>query len=295
MIKEREAQLKMAERGAIVSIIAYVIVAVFKLVVGDLTHSKALFADGLNNATDIVASITVLIGLRLARKPADDDHRYGHWKMESLASLLTSLVMIVVGGQVFVEALTHLFNKQTDVPDSIAAIVGIVSAIFMFGVYLYNHRLAKKVKSHALDAAAKDNLSDAITSIGTAIAVFASSFNLIWIDRLTALIIGLVIIKTGFDIFKESSYSLSDGFSIEELRKYKKDILHIEGVEGVKDIKGRSYGANIFLDVVVFMDPHITVEESHDITETIEQLLSDKYNVFDTDIHVEPLQEKESE
>ncbi|TLG80251.1 cation diffusion facilitator family transporter [Vagococcus zengguangii] len=294
MIKERENQLKMAERGAIVSIIAYIIVALCKLVIGNLTHSKALFADGLNNATDIIASITVLIGLRLARKPADDDHRYGHWKMESLASLLTSLVMIVVGGQVFVEALTHLFAKHTEAPDSIAAIVGIISAIFMFGVYLYNHRLAKKVQSHALDAAAKDNLSDAITSIGTAVAVFAASFNLIWIDRVTALIIGVVIIKTGFDIFKESSYSLSDGFSIEELRKYKQDILKIEGVKGVKDIKGRSYGANIFLDVVVYMDPNISVQESHDITEHIEDLLSDKYNVFDTDIHVEPL-EKESE
>ena len=294
MIKERENQLKMAEKGAVVSIIAYIIVAIFKLVIGDLTHSKALFADGLNNATDIVASITVLIGLRLARKPADDDHRYGHWKMESLASLLTSLVMIVVGGQVLIEALINLFNKTTEVPDGIAAVVGIVSAIFMFGVYLYNHRLAKKVKSHALDAAAKDNLSDAITSIGTAIAVFAASFNLIWIDRLAALIIGLVIIKTGFDIFKESSYSLSDGFSMEDLLIYKQDILKIEGVKGVKDIKGRSYGANIFLDVVVYMDPNISVKESHDITETIEEMLSNTHNVFETDIHVEPLT-KESE
>ena len=290
MIKERENQLKMAERGAIVSIVAYIIVSVIKLIIGDLSHSKALFADGLNNATDIIASITVLIGLRLARKPADDDHRYGHWKMESLASLLTSIVMIVVGGQVLIEALLNLFKKHTEAPDSVAAIVGIFSAIFMFAVYLYNHRLAKKVNSHALDAAAKDNLSDAITSIGTAVAVFAASFNLIWIDRVTALIIGIIIIKTGFDIFKESSFSLSDGFSIDELRKYKKDILLIDGVEGVKDIKGRSYGANIFIDVVVTMNPLLTVQESHDITENIETLLSDKYQVFDVDIHVEPLE-----
>lgn len=292
MIQDREKQLKTAEKGALVSIVAYIIVSVMKLFVGSYSHSSALFADGLNNATDIIASITVYIGLRLARQPADDDHRYGHWKLESLASLLTSLVMIVVGLQVLVKGVVNLFNSQVEKPEPIAAYIGIISAVIMFFVYAYNHRLAKQVKSHALDASAKDNLSDALTSIGTAIAVFASSFHLIWIDRVAALVIGLIIVKTGFDIFKESSFSLSDGFSLEEIKRYKKDVEKIPGVLGVKNIRGRSYGANIFLDVVIFMDPDMTVKESHSITEQIEVMLSDKHQVFDTDIHVEPVPNK---
>lgn len=292
MPQNRMNQLKTAEKGAIVSISAYLVIAGLKLAVGYFANSSALLADGLNNTTDIIASSAVFIGLRLARQPADDDHRYGHWKVESLASLLTSMIMLLVGGQVLISAVKNLFKNQTISPGPIAAYTGILSAAIMFAVYWHNHRLAKKVNSHALEAAAKDNLSDALTSIGTAIAVFAASFKLVWLDKVTAIIIGAIIIKTGIDIFRESSFSLSDGFSTDELKKYKEEVAKIQGVMGVKNLRARSYGANIFLDITVLMPPSMTVQESHNITEQIEQMLSVKYQVFDVDVHVEPAQTK---
>ena len=100
MNQTRYAELKQAERGAILSIVAYIFVSIAKLAIGRLANSEGLWADGLNNATDIVASIAVLIGLRLAQKPADEDHKYGHWKAENVASLVTSLIMLAVGLQV---------------------------------------------------------------------------------------------------------------------------------------------------------------------------------------------------
>ena len=292
MIEERYRELKAAEKGAVISILAYILIAVLKLTVGVWADSSALRADGLNNFTDIIASLAVLIGLRLARRPADDNHRYGHWKVETVASMVTSFIMVVVGGQVLISSIKAFLNHTTTSPDPIAAYAGVFSAALMLGVYLYNRNLAKRVNSQALLAAAKDNLSDAYTSIGTAIAILAASFNWHWLDNGAALVVGLIIIKTGLEVFSESAFSLSDGFSEEEIETYRKDILAIPGIIDVADIRGRTYGANIFLDVVVLMDGDMTVEESHDITEQIEIMLSIKYKVFDTDVHVEPYKEE---
>lgn len=288
MVNNRYEQLKKAELGAVISIAAYILVSAMKLVVGNLANSEALRADGLNNFTDILASIAVLIGLRISQKPADAEHRYGHWKAENVASLVTSFIMLLVGMQVLYSSILSVVNKKTEAPDMIAAIVGIVSAVIMYGVYFFNKRLSEEVKSPGLLAAAKDNRSDAWTSIGTAIAVFAASFNLGWLDSTAAIVVALLILKTAVDIFKDSVFSLSDGFDQKQLDQYNEAINHIQQVQSVKSIKGRSYGANIYLDVTVTMNPDLTVKESHDIADQIEQLLQEEFQVFETDVHIEP-------
>ncbi|EJE98203.1 cation efflux family protein, partial [Liquorilactobacillus mali KCTC 3596 = DSM 20444] len=103
-----------------------------------------------------------------------------------------------------------------------------------------------------------------------------------------AFLIGLLILKTAYDIFSASAFSLSDGFDDDLLEKYTADVERIPGVELVHNIQGRSYGANIFVDIIIWVDPQMTVRKSHHITEKIESLLQRKYGVFDTDVHVEP-------
>lgn len=288
MANDRYQELKQAEKGAIISIVAYLFISILKLAVGNWAGSEALRADGLNNATDIIASISVLIGLKVSRKPADEDHRYGHWKAETVASLITSLIMIAVGLQVLYSSIQTVLDGRSETPDSIAAIVGIGSAGIMYGVYFYNKKLAEKVKSSGLLAAAKDNRSDAWTSIGTAVAVFAATFRLGWLDSLAAVVVGVLIIKTGVDIFRESTFSLSDGFDIELIQQYKEEIEKIPGVTRVKSVKGRNYGANIYVDVVVEMPAEFSVKQSHAIADQIEFLLRDAFGVFEIDVHVEP-------
>ncbi len=288
MVNNRYEQLKKAELGAIISIAAYILVSAMKLIVGNIANSEALRADGLNNFTDILASVAVLIGLRISQKPADAEHRYGHWKAENVASLVTSFIMLLVGLQVLYSSILSVINKKMESPDITAAIVGLVSAVIMYGVYFFNKRLSEEVKSPSLLAAAKDNRSDAWTSIGTAIAVFAASFNLGWLDSVAAIVVALLILKTAIDIFKESVFTLSDGFDQEELDQFNEAIRHIQQVQSVKNIKGRSYGSNIYLDVTVTMRPELTVKESHDVADQIENLLRDKFQVFETDVHVEP-------
>ncbi|HFR3186262.1 TPA: cation diffusion facilitator family transporter [Streptococcus suis] len=287
-MNQNVTNLKLAERGAIVSITAYIALSGIKLAAGSMFHSDALTADAFNNISDIIGNIAVLVGLRMAQKPADTDHKFGHWKMEDLASLITSFIMFVVGFQVLYSTLIKIMSNQTVEIDLTGAIVGIFSALVMVGVYLYNKSLAKKVHSKALEATAKDNLSDAVTSIGTSVAIFAAAFNFPIVDKIAAVIITFFILKTAYEIFMESFFTLSDGFDEELLHKYEEDILKLPKIVSVKSQRGRTYGANIYLDVVLEMNPDLSVYESHEVTEQVEQLLTLKHGVFDVDIHVEP-------
>lgn len=282
------SNLKLAERGAIVSIIAYLLLSCAKLATGHLLHSSSLVADGFNNLSDIISNVALLIGIRLARQPADRDHKFGHWKIEDLASLVTSIIMFYVGFDVLRDTLQKIFNNESASIDPLGATVGVLSAIVMFGVYVYDLRLAKRAKSKALKAAAKDNLSDVVTSLGTSIAIVASAFNYPIVDKIVAVIITFFILKTAYGIFMESSFSLSDGFDDSLLEDYEKAILKLPKIARVKSQRGRTYGSNIYLDVVIEMNPDLSVYESHAITEEVERLLKEKFGVFDIDVHVEP-------
>ncbi|HEM3702149.1 TPA: cation transporter [Streptococcus suis] len=280
--------LKLAERGAIVSITAYIILSGIKLAAGHIFHSDALTADAFNNISDIIGNVAVLVGLRMAQKPADTDHKFGHWKMEDLASLITSFIMFVVGFQVLYSTFIKIISNQTVEIDMTGAVVGVFSALVMIGVYLYNKSLARRVHSKSLEATAKDNLSDAVTSIGTSVAIIAAAFNFPIVDKIAAVVITFFILKTAYEIFMESFFTLSDGFDEELLHKYEEDILKLPKVVAVKSQRGRTYGANIYLDIVLEMNPDLSVYESHEVTEQVEQLLTLKHGVFDVDIHVEP-------
>ena len=280
--------LKLAERGALLAIATYIGLSVTKIIAGAALTSSSLTADGFNNVSDIVANLAVLIGLRMARKPADKDHRFGHWKIEDLASLITSFIMFFVGFNVLIDTAQKIINKEETLIDPVGAVVGIVSAIIMFGVYLYNKNLAKRVKSKALDAAAKDNLSDAITSLGTSVAIIASSLKFPIVDKLAAIVITFFILKTAYDIFIESSFSLSDGFDQDLLDDYKRAILEIPKITRVKSQRGRTYGSNIYLDIILEMNPDLSVFESHEIADQVEDMLKENFGVFDIDIHIEP-------
>lgn len=287
-MQQQAHNLKLAERGATLSIVAYLLLSGIKLSAGSLFHSDALTADAFNNISDIVGNVAVLIGLRMAQKPADTDHKFGHWKMEDLASLITSFIMFVVGLQVLHTTIQKLMSDTIVEIDIAGAWVGIFSALAMLGVYLYNRQLARKVKSKALEATAKDNLSDAVTSIGTSIAIFAAALNFPIVDKIAAIVITFFILKTAYGIFMESFFTLSDGFDETLLHRYQEDMLQIPKVVAVKSQRGRTYGANIYLDIVLEMNPDLSVYESHEVTEQVEQLLIQEHGVFDVDIHVEP-------
>lgn len=288
MEQEKYKNIKKGERGAIISIVAYLVLSAIKLFVGNMTGSEALQADGLNNATDIIASVAVLIGLKVSRKPADKDHPYGHWKAETVASMVASIIMFAVGLQVLREAITSIANNNHASPDLISAWTGLFCAVVMYFVYRYNRNLGRKIKSQAVQAAAKDNLSDAWVSVGTAIGIIGSQFNLSWLDPVTAVAVGLLICRTGYDIFREASHDLTDGFNEEKLEIYKEAILEIKGVKDVRNIRGRKYGNNAVVDVVITVNSDMAIGAAHDISEQVEDELKEKHHVYEVHVHVEP-------
>ncbi|TSB47093.1 cation diffusion facilitator family transporter [Alkalicoccobacillus porphyridii] len=285
---ERYSELKRGEKGAWLSIVTYVILSVVKLVIGHLYFSEALRADGLNNATDIVASIAVLIGLRISQKPPDANHPYGHFRAENIASMITAFIMAVIGLQVLAEAGRKLLLSETEAPDMVAGWVGFICAIIMYLVYRYNKKLAKEVNSQALTAVAADNRSDALVSIGATIGIIASQWNLAWIDTLTAFVIGALICYTAWEIFRNATHSLTDGFHERDLKQYKASIEVIEHVESLKIVKARQVGSSIHADVVIEVSPDLNVRDSHEIADQVEDVMREKHQILSTHVHIEP-------
>lgn len=283
-----EHELKLARKSTLFSIFAYILIATLKLTFGYFWHSNALFADGLNNFADTISSTIMFIGIQLAYKPADQNHQYGHRKLESITTLIVSFIILFIGLQVTMDSIKQLYLQNSSHPDPLTAGIALLSTIIMLGVYWYNSHIAKKINSSGIKATAKDNLADALTSFVTALAIITSQFNLPWMDGVMALIVGLVIIKTGKDIFIESAFKLSDGFSPEDITRYEDLINQVAGVRGIKDLRGRTYGPHVYLDVTILVDPTISVRAGHDITENVEKVLYHTFLIEMIDIHVEP-------
>lgn len=280
--------IRKGERGAWVSIAAYLVLSAFKLISGFYFASSALLADGFNNLTDIVASVAVLIGLKISQKPPDSDHAYGHFRAETIAALVASFIMAMVGIQVIVDAVRALAAGEQTEPDVRSALIALVCAAAMGGVYWFNRRLARQINNQALMAAAKDNLSDALVSVGAAVGIFGAQFGLPWLDTVAAIAVGILICKTAWDIFRDSTHNLTDGFDEKELRDLRSSISRIPGVEGIKDLKARVHGNHVLVDVVIEVEPHLTVIEGHEISDLVEERMRRIQNVMHVHVHVEP-------
>ncbi|WP_353059641.1 cation diffusion facilitator family transporter [Staphylococcus aureus] len=279
--------LKLAQRGAYLSLIVYIILSIVKYVTGFVFNSAAVRADALNNMTDIIVSLAVIIGLKISIKPADRNHPYGHLKSENISSLLVSFVIMFVGIQVVIQNAPRLFKEDDVVPNAITIIVSLISGLVMLIVFAVNQRLAKRTKSSSLNSAAKDNLSDSLVSIGTAIGLIFTQIGFPIVDIILATLLGLLIVYTGFGIFKEAIFMLSDGFNETELEAYRNDILEVDEVLEVKSIKGRYHGSSVFIDVTIVVDANLSLVEAHQICDNVEHHLHKK-GISSVYVHPEP-------
>lgn len=285
---ELYTNLREGEKGAWVSICIYFLLSAFKLTAGVLGSSEALKADGLNNFTDIIASLAILIGLRISQKPPDAQHQYGHLRAETIASLIAAFIMAAIGIQVIIQAVQHLADPAEKIPSTLTAIVGFISALVMYTVYKYNLKLGTRINSSALKAAAYDNRSDALVSIGATIGIVGSMLGFPILDGITALIVGIIIMMTAYNIFHEAAYTLSDGFNVEEVESLSTVVKLVYGVETLKDFKGRMHGNLMLIDLTVTVDPNLNVIESHRITEEIERKIMKVKPFSVVQVHIEP-------
>lgn len=279
--------LKLAQRGAYLSLVVYIVLSVAKYITGYVYDSAAVRADALNNMTDIVVSIAVIVGLKISIKPADKNHPYGHLKSENISTLLVSFIIMFVGIQVVIENAPRIFTNEHNTPNVVTIFVSLISGLIMIGVFAINQRLAQKTKSSSLKSAAKDNLSDGLVSMGTAIGLVFTQFGLPIVDVILATILGFLIIYTGFGIFRESIFALSDGFNEQDLEEYRNVVLEVDDVKDVNNLKGRYHGSSIFLDVTIVVDAHLSLQQAHDICDRVENHLHSK-GISSVYVHPEP-------
>lgn len=278
----------LASTGASVGVFVYLFLAVAKLLGASLYHSIALRADGLNNLTDIITSLIVYIGLRIARQPVDDNHLFGHEKYEAVTSFLVGIMMFLVSIDIIHTGWQAIHSQQYQAVDISAIWVPIISVIILIGAYLYIHYLYIRTHSIALNATRQDMRNDILLTLSTAIGIIGAHFNLAWLDSVIAIGVGGIITISSLRLLKDSTDILTDSFNHEALASYRETILQHPKVHRIRSIRARHSGQTTYIDVTVQVDIHLNVLEAHQITEEIEQILRYNYGVCDVDVHVEP-------
>ena len=279
------------------SIILNTLLFILKGTVSLLTFSTALQADAVNSAGDIVSSLAVLFGIKYSLKPHDDEHHYGHGKMEALISLFVGFFILVTSGFLW-RSIIHILVSgefsEANIWALFTALIAIAVKIFM---YIKTIRVGKKLNSIAVQTNAKDHRNDVYATTATAIAILLSLISrmtdiqfLQYSEPIAAAIMSFFIIKTGFEIIIASSKMLIDAAPDKKVvDKLKNIVSACEGVEYLNWLRCRSVGRNLIVDLAVEVNQNTTVKQGHDLADKIKHNIKDEFNeVLDVLVHINP-------
>ncbi len=292
-----EERFKKAEVGAWVGILGNLGLALIKLIAGYYGNSKALIADALHSASDVVGSFAVLIGLKVAKTPPDKEHPYGHGKAENIAAIIVAVILAVVGFELVSSTIKDLFIPKKEPPNWIALTIVIISILIKEGMFQYKYRLGKKLNSQALIANAWEHRSDVYSSIaalfGIAIAMLGKVLNLTilyYFDPIAGMVVALFVWKMAYDIGKEAvDYTLDRVVEEEELPKLVECIKQEKEVLRIDNLLVRQSGYYLIVDLKISVDPDITVVKGHEIGKRVKQnLLNNFSNIITVLVHINP-------
>ena len=289
--QRRFARLKSAQHAAALNLIVYGGLTVAELWIAQLAHSRALAADGLNNLTGVASALILLWGLQISQQRPDSEHRFGHWRFQTIATLFSGLIMLVVGLDVVIDGYHGLqawYQGKLQVPGELAVYVSLAAGLAMGTVSLINHIRAKQLDSSGLRAAAKDSFADAVTSGGTLLAILGAKAGWLWLDGGAAVAVGCLILYAAWTILRESIFELTDGFDTKKIAAYRQTISAVPGVKGVQSIEARYAGDAVLLTIGIRVNPNMTVADSYDLGERVERRLMDEYDILDADVKAYP-------
>lgn len=283
-----------ATKVSLVSIFGNIFLSLFKLLAGIFAHSAAMVSDAVHSASDVFSSIIVIIGVRMAAKDADDDHPYGHERLESVAAITLAIVLLVTGlfiGHNAIENLSAGDSAEHMIPGILALVAAIVSIVTKEGMYWYTRFYARKINSDALMADAWHHRSDALSSIGALVGIYGARRGLWWFDSVASLIISLFIIKAAYDIFRNAIEKLVDRACEPEFdEEIRKLVLLQDGVEKIDMLQTRVFGNRIYVDLEIAANGELKLREAHDIAQKVHDVLEEKYpRIKHIMIHVNPI------
>lgn len=285
MINAHEFQRK-ARNATIIALGVNIFLGLIKITIGLYISSISLIADGFDSMMDIAIGVFAFLAIRVALRPADKSHSFGHEKFESLFSLGISLVIFITGVGIGVNALFRVLNSIALEFSIIGFFVIIISVIGKLAISFYVLRVSKQINSISLRASAINYAIDIISSILVFVAIVGSYFNLGIIDSISALIICLIIFYEAFEIGKEAIEILVDKSpeNIDEIVAFANTL---DGVRDAHRLRARKIGTSILGDIHILVDPDLSVRDGHEISELVTAKINEKFSA-NIIVHLEP-------
>lgn len=295
-----DSYFKRIQKVGLVQVIFNYLLTLLKFLGGFIGNSTSLINDGINSLGDVVTSQASLIASKASSKKADEEHQFGHAKIESLFCLIFSVVLICITSFIIYESISSLINKDylTKNVDKlfIALIFGIIALLIKGFMFSYTYYRYKKTNSLLLKTQSFDHLGDSVSTLISLISIILmitikNNNELKMIDDICSIVIGLIIIIGAFKILMENASLLIDKAPSKEIvEEIKKDILNNEEVLHIDAFRARLVGNRIFLEIEISLDGNLSLKESHDIAETLRIEILNKYKtVKHCFIHLNPL------
>lgn len=257
---------------------ANALLAIIKTFVGIIGNSPALLADGINSTSDVAYGIVVRIFMHLSAKPADEEHPYGHDRLESIATVVVGAFVITTAISIFWTSINDIYGLWQGGTKPGASRLALFIALFSIGLKiwlsLWTKRLGQRINNNVLMALAADHRNDIFSSLAATAGIIGSRAGLLWIDPLAGAIVAGIILFTGIEIIKDAAADLMNTIPGEELREeIRKKLSTLPNVTDIEEITGHRFGIYMVLDITIGVSPELSVAEGNRIATQVEQKL----------------------
>ncbi|MDH3629861.1 MAG: cation diffusion facilitator family transporter [Gammaproteobacteria bacterium] len=288
---EIEQRHKITQRVTLTGAAVNCALASLQITFGLLGKSQALLADGFHTLSDLSTDFIVLYASRRAAKAADEDHPYGHGRIETLASMLLGGILITVGVGIGLRGVDSILDPLRINPEAITVVFALLAVAAKEGLYRYTLRAARKTHSSLLESNAWHHRSDALSSIVVVIGISAQLLGVPYMDALAVIVVAVMISLMGLRLGQKALYELIDtGLDIDLVQDVRQAMLGNASVVGIHNLRTRSMGGLGYIDAHIEVDSDLTVSEAHFIAHNIEHLVKKQFpKIIDVQIHIDPL------
>ncbi len=274
---------------AFLSVVAAFFLTTFKIIVGVLTGSLGIISEALHSALDLVAAAITWFAVRISDKPADQDHHYGHGKVENLSAFIETLLLLITCVWIIYEAASRLISGNTHIKVTVWSYVVVITSILIdITRSRALRRVAKKYNSQALEADALHFSTDIWSSAVVLLGLICANFGIFVADSIAALVVAFIVIYVSYHLGKRSINVLLDRVPDDTFQKIK-DLLNLmTDLEYYHDLKVRAAGADIFVEVNIHVKSDLNIQQSHDIATRVEKTIKTNIKRCHIHVHVEP-------
>jgi cation diffusion facilitator family transporter len=277
----------------IVGAIVNCLLAASQIIFGIIGHSQALLADGFHTLSDLLSDFIVLFAIRQSSQAADEDHPYGHGRIETLATVLLGFLLVGAGLGIGYRGIASILIAKQSNPELITLLFAALAIVAKESLYHYTIRAAKRIRSSLLESNAWHHRSDALSSIVVLIGISTQLLGIPYMDAVAAVVVAIMIIIMGYRLARNAFAELIDtSLDIELVDQVKCLIEGNQCVREIHSLRSRSMGGLGYVDAEILVNPRLTVSEAHYIAFSLEQAIKDEFSqIIDVSIHVDPLTE----